>query len=183
MPTIPKQYAWILNEKGPKMMLEALKEFGTIEAAGNANNQKIIKWAAEVGGTVANVYKNDAIPWCGLFMAVIALRAGKIPPKDPLWALNWGNFGHHVDQGAFGDTLVFVRKTPNGATAGHVALYVGEDATTYHCLGGNQSDQVSFTRMAKTRLYTIRRPDYVTQPAQVRRIVLAATGKLSANEQ
>lgn len=180
---IPKQYEWILKEQGPRMILEALKEFGTIEKPGTANNAKIIAWASEVGGTVANVYKADSIPWCGLFMAVIAQRAGKIIPKDPLWALNWGNFGHHVDSAEFGDILVFVRKTASGATAGHVALYVGEDSTSYHCLGGNQGDAVSFTRMAKNRLYTIRRPDYNVQPAQVRKIVLAANGKISTNEQ
>lgn len=180
---LPKQYEWILQEKGPNMILEALKEFGTLEVAGNANNQKIINWAKEIGGSVENVYKADSIPWCGLFMAVIAQRAKKDVPKDPLWALNWGNFGHHVDEPGLGDTLVFIRKTSTGATAGHVALYVGEDTTAYHCLGGNQADSVSFTRMAKSRLYTIRRPNYNNQPQQVRRIILSSTGKISTNEQ
>lgn len=35
---------------------------------------------------------------------------------------------------------------------GDVALYVGEDAGAYHCLGGNQSDKVCITRIAKSRL-------------------------------
>jgi hypothetical protein len=44
---------------------------------------------------------------------------------------------------ALGDVLAFVR---NGG--GHVGLYVDEDASAYHVLGGNQSDRVSITRVA-----------------------------------
>jgi hypothetical protein len=32
-----------------------------------------------------------------------------------------------------------------------VALYVGEDSSTYHVIGGNQADCVCFTRIAKGR--------------------------------
>jgi hypothetical protein len=35
---------------------------------------------------------------------------------------------------------------------GHVGLYVGEDATHYHVLGGNQANLVSIMRLAKGRL-------------------------------
>jgi hypothetical protein len=49
-------------------------------------------------------------------------------------------------------------------------------------LGGNQSDQVDITRIAKTRIYAIRRPIYQEQPANVRKIILASSGALSLNE-
>ncbi|WP_051379816.1 hypothetical protein [Bradyrhizobium murdochi] len=68
-----------------------------------------------------------------------------------------------------GDVLTFKRDGD-----GHVALCVGEDA--YHCLGGNQSDQVCITRTAKSRPYKARRPIYNVQPANVRKIVLVANG-------
>ena len=97
--------------------------------------------------------------------------------KDPLWALNWGNFGVHTKQPMLGDVLVFIR---NGG--GHVGLYVGEDAEAYHVLGGNQSDSVCFTRIAKARLYTARRPEYNLQPANVRVVTLAKSGAVSVNE-
>ncbi len=179
---IPTQYQWLSQEGGPKMLVEALKLFGTLEVIGNGSNPIIIQWAKEVGGKVADVYKADKIPWCGLFMAVIAQRSGKIVPKDPLWALNWGTFGTATNTAMLGDTLVFVRRTLEGAKAGHVAIYVGEDETAYHVIGGNQSDSVCFTRMAKNRLYAIRRPQYNVQPANVRVIKLLPKGGLSSNE-
>lgn len=183
MANLPVQYQWLSNEPGPKMILEALKEFGTLEKPGDANNPAIIAWAHEIGGAVEDVYKADKTPWCGLFMAVIAQRAGKKIVKDPLWALNWGTFGNHIETPMLGDVLVFIRKTSDGKKAGHVALYVGEDDSAFHTLGGNQSDSVCITRMAKNRLYTARRPEYNNQPQNVRRIILSASGSLSNNEQ
>lgn len=174
---LPSRYAWLAREPGPKMIVEALKLFGTMEEPGAANNPTIVAWAKEVGGEVADVYKADSIPWCGLFMAVVAKRAGKEPPKHPLWALSWSAFGAKAPAPALGDVLVFTR---NGG--GHVGLYVGEDASAFHVLGGNQSDRVCITRIAKARLYAARRPLYRVQPANVRPIRLEATGALSVNE-
>jgi uncharacterized protein (TIGR02594 family) len=174
---LPSRYGWLAREPGPKMIVEALKLFGAMESPGSANNPTIIAWAKEVGGEVADVYKADSIPWCGLFMAVVAKRAGKELPKHPLWALSWSAFGAKSPAGALGDVLVFVR---NGG--GHVGLYVGEDCSAFHVLGGNQSDRVCITRVAKARLYAARRPLYRVQPANVRPIHLEANGALSLNE-
>ncbi len=180
---LPTKYCYLANEDGPKMLLEALKLFGVSETLGSKNNPTIIAWAKEVGGNVADVYKADSIPWCGLFMAVVAKRALKTPPKDPLWALNWGTFGKHIEEPMLGDTLVFTRRTSTGATAGHVGIYVGESKTTYHVLGGNTSDKVTIAEIAKSRLYTARRPEYINQPKNVRKIFISASGKVSENEQ
>lgn len=178
MNTLPPAYRWLTTLAPlPRMVSEALKLFGTVEAAGAANSPTIIGWADEVGGKVEDVYKADAIPWCGLFMAVVAKRAGKEVPTDPLWALNWNKFGVRAGQPCLGDVLTFTR--PSG---GHVGLYVGEDATAYHVLGGNQSDQVCFTRIAKLRLSGVRRPRYNVQPATVRPFILQGGGQLSKNE-
>jgi uncharacterized protein (TIGR02594 family) len=174
---LPSRYAWLAREPGPRMIVEALKLFGTMEKPGAANNPIIVAWAKEVGGEVADVYKADSIPWCGLFMAVVAKRAGKEPPKHPLWALSWSAFGAQTDAPALGDVLVFTR-----SGGGHVGLYVGEDASAFHVLGGNQSDSVCITRIAKARLYAARRPLYRVEPANVRPIRLEATGALSLNE-
>lgn len=113
-------------------------------------------------------------------MAVVAKRAGKDVPANPLWALNWQNFGMPMPHAGalLGDVLTFVR---NGG--GHVALYVGEDGEAFHVLGGNQRDQVCFTRIDKARLHSVSRPHYNNQPANVRKIVLKANGALSGNEQ
>ncbi len=179
---LKKEYEWLADEGGPKMLNEALNLIDVIESPGTADNPVILSWAAELGASVASVYKADEIPWCGLFMAIIAKRAGKIVVKDPLWALNWGTFGTHAETPMLGDVLVFVRTTSDGKKAGHVALYVGEDATCYHILGGNQSDRVCIVRKDKSNLYIARRPDYNNQPANVRQILLPESGELSSKE-
>ncbi len=187
-PVIPveklgKAYQWLAAEPGPKMLLEALSHVGTLECKGADNNPDITAWAKEIGGSVADVYKADEIPWCGLFIGICARRAGYALPKDPLWALNWSTFGNGQQTAMLGDVLTFIRKTNTGAKAGHVAMYVGEDEAAYHVIGGNQSDCVCITRIAKARLYAIRRPAFkVAQPANVRRVFLSVTGKLSDNE-
>jgi uncharacterized protein (TIGR02594 family) len=114
---LPAQYAWLSNEPGPKMILEALKLFGTVEAAGAKDNPTILAWAVEVG--LAKTYSHDSIPWCGLFVAVVAKRAGKEVVDSPLWALSWAEFGKPAEGGAMlGDVLTFKRDG-----GGHVALY------------------------------------------------------------
>jgi uncharacterized protein (TIGR02594 family) len=173
---LPAQYQWLAREPGPKMIVEALKLFGTIEGAGAKDNPIILSWASEVG--LAKTYSHDSIPWCGLFIAIVAKRAGKEIADSPLWALSWADFGKPAPGGPMlGDILTFKR---NGG--GHVALYVGEDPNAFHCLGGNQSDKVCVTRIARSRLYAARRPFYDNQPANVRKVKLASNGVLSANE-
>jgi uncharacterized protein (TIGR02594 family) len=171
--TLPAQYAWLGKEPGPLMLSEALKLCGTREVIGSGDNPAILAWAKEVGVS----FSHDETPWCGLFMAVVAHRAGKEPPHEPLWALDWREFGKRAIVPMLGDVLVFSR---NGG--GHVTMYVGEDASCWHCLGGNQSDSVCITRIPKTRQHWARRPDYVNQPANVRAVHLAASGQISKKE-
>ena len=175
MASLPKQYAWLAREPGPQMLIEALKTFGAVEGAGAADNPVILGWAREVG--VHKTYSHDSIPWCGLWMAMIAKRSGKPGVDAPLWALSWADWGNPINHPELGDILTFKR---NGG--GHVGLYVGEDATAYHVLGGNQSDKVCITRIARSRLYRARRFYRVAPPANVRRVWLAASGALSTNE-
>lgn len=172
---LPKQYSWIAQEPGTKMVQEFVKLYGTTEAPGEKDNPIIIEWAKELG---LGDYDHDSIPWCALLIAVIARRANKELPQDPLWALNWAKFGTRVTDGAkFGDVLVFKR---NGG--GHVGLYLGEDAECYHVAGGNQSDTTNIVRKSKSRLHAIRRPVYSIQPACVRKIILSAQGAIDNKE-
>jgi uncharacterized protein (TIGR02594 family) len=178
MPTLPAAYRWIEAVRPqPRMIAEALKLFGVAEIGGSADCPVILGWAKEVGGEVERTYRADSIPWCGLFMAVVARRAGKVAPERPLWALNWARFGAAAPAPMLGDVLVFRR-----GGGGHVALYVGEDEEAFHVLGGNQADRVCFARLARSRLHAARRPAYRVVPASVRRYRLAAGGALSADE-
>lgn len=180
---LPEQYKWLQSEPGPLMLKRALELFDIPEIIGEKNNPIILDWAKEIGGNVANIYKADSIPWCGLFIAIVAKRANKQVVKDPLWALNWGTFGKYVEIPMLGDVLVFTRKLENGKKAGHVGLYIGEDDKCYHVLGGNQKDSVCISRIEKNRLYSSRRPNYKIQPQNVRKIKLKNTGSVSTNEQ
>lgn len=181
-PGLPPQYAYLGSEPGPNILKEALLWHGTLELPGDANNPVIIEWAKEVGGWIGSWYQQDSVPWCGLFMAMAAKRAGFGFTQKALSALEWAKWGTPVkvpDAGPMlGDVLVFKREG-----GGHVGLYVGEDKDHYHVLGGNQSDSVCITRIAKNRLYAARRCDWkVAQPANVRRVHLSASGPVSQNE-
>lgn len=172
-----KQYDFLLKEKAPKVLVEALKLYGTKEGKGTSiNNPEILGWAKELG--ITKIYTNDSIAWCGLFVATVINRAGYTPVKDPLWARNWSNFGTKQTVAKLGDILVFKRET-----GGHVGIYVGEDATCYHVLGGNQADMVNITRILKTRCISINRCTWkIAEPDNVRVIKLKADGNISTNE-
>ncbi len=179
---LPEQYQWLLKEDAPKMLISALQLYGVKEIVGSLHNKVILGWAQELG--LGNVYTNDEIAWCGLAMAKVVTLSGYEAVKEPLWALNWNKFGINVKEAkinpfpCLGDILTFTR-----TGGGHVTEYVGEDKTHYHCLGGNQSNSFSFTRIEKSRLSQARRPIFkVRQPDNVRRIELAASGVISTNE-
>jgi len=178
---LPNKYKWLETvQNRPWLIDRALELFGTLETPGVKDNATILGWAKEVGGWEANYYTKDSIPWCGLFVAIVCLRAKKDVAKNYLRAMSWASWGKPISEKevGLGDILVFSR---NGG--GHVGFYVAEDATAYHVLGGNQSDSVSITRIAKSRLYSCQRANYGTTPSSVKKYFMDATGKLSTNEQ
>ncbi|WP_111599638.1 TIGR02594 family protein [Chitinophaga skermanii] len=143
------------------MLLEAIKLYGVAEMPGESSNGLIMSWADEIG--VRKSYINDSIPWCGLFMAIVAKRAGKTIVENPLWALNWKNFGTPVKTAMLGDVLIFPRNGGN-----HVGIYVAENKTHYYVLGGNQGNKVCIMPFEKKNCKAIRRPIYKVQPTNVR---------------
>lgn len=176
---IPEKYKWLLNEPGPKMIVEGLKLYGTKEIVGPAHNPVILEWAKELG--LQTIYRQDETPWCGLAHAYVAFKAGKplLPLKnwDLLRALQWARWGVNTDTPMLGDTLVFKR-----AGGGHVGLYVAETTSTYLCMGGNSGNEYKIVEITKQRLVAARRPVYNEQPENVRRIFVNSSGELSTNE-
>ena len=69
-------------------------------------------------------------------------------------------------------------KRPGG---GHVGFLVGQDATRYRVLGGNQSDAVTETWIEKARCVAIRWPAGVALPKPGLPTIRAA-GATSSNE-
>ncbi len=157
-------------------LAEAERLKGLREVPGPGSNATITGWAKERGGWIETFYTGDDIPWCGLFVAH-CMHVARLPsPKNPLAALAWSEWGRALSSPAPGAVLVF--KRPGG---GHVGFYVGEDAEALHVLGGNQSDAVCVTRIARERLIAVRWPAGVgiARAAVVHR---TATGALSMNE-
>ena len=179
MSNIPNKYNWLTKEGAPKMLVEALRHYGIMELVGKGSTPDITRWAKEVG--VSGWYTDDDIPWCGLFVGVVAKRAGyPFPASKLLAARQWENWGVPVTKGRemLWDVLVFVR--PGG---GHVGFYVGENDHAFLVYGGNQSNAVGFAWIDKSRLLATRRPKYVIgEPKNVRKIILSETGELSKNE-
>lgn len=175
---LPKQYNWLYKELGPRILMEALKDYGLKEVPGAKNDPTIMKWAKELK---ISWYTADSTPWCGLGMGWWAKNASyPFNPAKLLAAKEWANWGKHIpkDQAMLGDVLVFSRDG-----GGHVGLYIGEDATSFCVYGANQSDSVGFTWIAKNRLVAVRRsPFKIGQPANIRKIQLKRTGELSTNE-
>ncbi len=168
-------YNWLQEEIGPRILVQAVKLIGTKEIVGKAHNPIILEWAKELK---IKAYTNDEIPWCGLFIAYCAHKAGVEVVDGPLWALNWAKYGTKESTPMLGDVLTFKRDG-----GGHVGLYVGEDRTHYHVLGGNQNNQVNVMRIAKTRLHQARRTAWkIAQPSNVRKIELSNKGIISTNE-
>lgn len=173
---LPAKYRWLEALELPRTIVEGLRLYGTKEVPGAVNAPAIMEWAKET--RLSSSYVADAVPWCGLFAAVVAQRAGWEPVASPLWARNWAKFGVESRNPGLGDVLVFKRDS-----SGHVGFYVGEDETAFHVLGGNQGDQVSIVRVAKNRLIASRRPKWkVSQPSTVKPYHLASGGELSNHE-
>lgn len=145
------------------------------------DNTKIVGWAKyTIGGWIGTYFTNaHTIPWCGLYVATMLKKAGQLIIGDKsLGALNWATWGQKVEVGkaSIGTLLVFSR--PGG---GHVGFYVGEDATAYYVLGGNESDAVRIERIAKNRCVALRWP---VGPAPIPApVMMAANGTpISTNE-
>lgn len=182
MANIPAQYAWLTREGAPQLLVQALGLYGVTEIPGPKSNPTILSWAKNLGSWFPSFYKDDDIPWCGLFMAEVCRRAGLPVVKEPLRALAWAQWGTPQSVAMLGDILVFQREG-----GGHVGIYVAEDDTCYYVLGGNQGNQVNITRILKSRIVAIRRTAWkVAQPRNVRQVKVTVdwTGyaKVSENE-
>lgn len=156
-------YEWALSQKGVHE---------------RRNRSLVLSWLKAAASWVSDT--NTA--WCGAFvrMAIAETLPTEPLPTNALSARAWANFGRPLKAPAKGAVLVFWRGSRAG-WQGHVGLYAGEDATTYHVLGGNQSDAVTVTRVRKDRLLAIRWPSTVLPPTSGR-FSGSVAGAISENE-
>lgn len=133
----------------PVWLIEARRWLGEAEVAGPKSNPRLLTAIRRVGARVLGMdYVNDDTAWCGGIMAAwlsMALPA-EVMPSVAVRAKSWETFGVPLTGPALGAIVVFSR-----VGGGHVALYVGETATDWILLGGNQGNKVSIMRRAKSK--------------------------------
>jgi uncharacterized protein (TIGR02594 family) len=135
-------------------LAEAENLLGTREILGSRSNPVILDWA----DSLDIHYGSDDVAWCGLFVAhcIGSTMQDEVLPSNPLGARQWVRFGDPTEP-RLGAVMVFWRETP-ASDKGHVGFYTGEDDSAYRILGGNQSDKVCLTWIAKNRLLKARWP-------------------------
>jgi len=143
----------------------AKAQIGVKELPGPKSNPTILTWAGKVGRKLGIAYTDDAVPWCGLFVAYCMTAAGQTPPDISVRASAWATWGLPVEP-TLGAVLVFER--PGG---GHVGFYAGETAAAYRVLGGNQGDAVNYAWIAKHRCVAVRWPPKAALPPKTIRVV------------
>jgi uncharacterized protein (TIGR02594 family) len=161
----------------PEWLQAAEAYKGLREVPGSGNNQTILDWAEDLDIH----YPGDDIPWCGLFVGhcIGSSLPGTKLPDNILGARKWLSYGQECEP-VYGAILVFWRGSKNG-WKGHVGFYYGEDDEAYHVLGGNQSNGVNVTRIAKNRLLEARWPSERIISGE--KVFLSNTGEpLSTNE-
>ena len=125
------------------------------------DHDKLAKWLRSDGKTLGDPAK---LPWCGdaadtaLFLALPKEPRPGALGQNPYWALNWKLLGVPCAP-CFGAFAAFER--PGG---GHIGVLVGQTATHYQVLGGNQGDTISRVLILKTRCKARRWPSTFANP-------------------
>jgi len=159
-----------------KWIKTAKSLIGTKEVPGAKSNPTIIGWAKALGNKALGMaYNEDGTPWCGLFVAHCVKEAGLTPAPIAVRTSAWATWGVACKP-VVGAVVVFQR--PGG---GHVGFLVGQNATAYRVLGGNQSDGVNETWIEKSRAVAVRWPAGVPVSTEVLPW-LNAKGAVSKNE-
>jgi uncharacterized protein (TIGR02594 family) len=159
----------------PRWLTIARSYLGTQEVVGKGSNAKILAMTKHFARWIKSFFKDDDTPWCALFVGHCLGDAG-LEHTNSLAARSYETYGVPCEP-ALGAIMVFARKG-----GGHVGFYTGETATAYRILGGNQSNAVNETWIAKNRHTATRWPAGEPLPT-TGRITLASNGQpLSTNE-
>lgn len=133
----------------PLHLIEARRWIGEREVVGKGSNPRILRAIQSVGARVLGIaYSDDDIAWCGGIMAawIATVYPAEVLPNVAVRAKSWASFGVALTAPALGAVMVYDRKG-----GGHVALYLGETATHWILLGGNQGNRVSIMARPKSQ--------------------------------
>lgn len=116
----------------------ALKEIGTLEGKGSANNPKVVAYYKDAGFPGVT---QDAVAWCAAFVGAILARSGN-PNTHSLMALTYEKFGVPLVTPIYG--CIAVKKRKGAASWNrHVGFVVAANKEKIWLVGGNQGDAVS----------------------------------------
>ena len=136
----------------PCWYLKALNEIGVREVSGNAANPRIREYHSSTDLKATS----DEVAWCAAFVNWCLKECGKLGTQKAN-ARSFLTWGTEVKENPMkGDVVVFWRGKKDG-WEGHVAFYVDQDDKYINVLGGNQGNEVNFTKYKKSQLLGIRR--------------------------
>lgn len=158
------------NNGEPAWLVEARRHLGLKEIPGAKHNPAILGWVKALGGW----FVDDETPWCGTFAGYCIHAAGLDVPKHWYRARAWLDWGKPTPP-RLGAIAVFGRQG-----GGHVGFVVGESAGNLYVLGGNQSNAVTITPIAKSRLLGLRWP--AGRPLSETPLPAMTGGTISRNE-
>jgi uncharacterized protein (TIGR02594 family) len=137
----------------PSWMVEAWRDFGQREVAGEDNNPRIVTMYRDAGAASVT---DDETAWCAAYVGACLSRVG-IKPSGSLMARSYLGWGETISVGRPGAIAVFSRG--GDPTFGHVAFWLGETARSIVVLGGNQGDAVTVQAFPRERLLGLRWPN------------------------
>jgi len=167
----PKLEVAVEKGREPLWLTIARSHIGLKETPGKTHTKQILDWIKGLGGW----FTDDETPWCGTFVAHCIKKAG-LPdiPKNWYRAREWEGWGV-ASPPRVGAIVVFSR-----TGGGHVGFLVGENKDNYYVLGGNQSNMVNITPIAKARSTSVRWPS--TVPLSETKLPKMSGGTVSKNE-
>jgi len=182
---LPEKYKWLLTIGTlPKLVSAALQYLGVREIPGSQSNPVIIDMAKGLG--ISDIYKNDDVSWCGLFISHLLRITGKPPLdyKNDKWNilrarqyLNWGE-EVKLSEARLGDIVVLER-----TGGGHVFILLAKTKEGNPIgIGGNQSNSVTIAEFDRYRVLGVRRYYATGIPESAKQYVMQPTGQLSSNE-
>lgn len=165
-------------EDAPKWHLAAAKMIGTHERTKRGGPNPVVQAMFPLSGLSE---KSDCrrIPWCAIFVNAMLDEAGYVGTNSAM-ARSFLKWGKPLDVPRVGCIVVLWRGDYDDGTYGHVGNFVREDAKYVYVLGGNQGDQVSVERFAKSRVLGYRWPRSLVTSKTTVGATVAALGSATA---
>lgn len=153
---------------------EARKHIGLKEVPGPRTNPTITGWLRKLKAW----WEDDAVAWCGTFVAQCLQTAGLPYPKDWYRAKAYLTMPVKLTRPAYGCIVVFEREG-----GGHVGFVVGKDQYgNLMVLGGNQGDAVNIKPFPTHRVLGYIWPNLYPTSSRFNLPLLNSDGKPSTNE-